>query len=101
MASEKKDPPAVKPTAAVVKRQPAPLKVTSARADAGPGAALAVRAPEAIAPRTAGVTHDIQIVMEPWKTITVDDVEYASLLARGLVYSGSPITPAADGNDLL
>lgn len=77
-----------------------PMKVASTRVDQVPGTQLEVRA-ASLQPRTSGVTHSIQTTMEPWNTITVDDVEYAQLLAQGFVYSGSPVAPAADGNDLM
>jgi lysophospholipase L1-like esterase len=73
------------------------LKVTSTRADGGPGRDLAVRS-ESVS-LGAGTTHQIQTTMQPSVTITVSETEYQALLAQGLVYSGSPVAPAADFYD--
>lgn len=76
-----------------------PVWVASTRVDGGRGKAVALRAGQPMG--AALPTHDIQTTMRPDLTITVSDDEYMQLLAAGLVYSGSPVAPVADGNDLL
>lgn len=78
-----------------------PVKVPSTRVDRAPAKDVAVLADGGGRLGALLPTHDIQTTMRPDVTITVSDDEYQQLLAMHLVYSGNPVAPAADSNDLM